>query len=200
MTAFLAAFAFSFIGSIPPGAINISVIQLSMEDKFRSAIQFSLAAALIEFPYSFIAVAFSDWLLSTEGIFQNIKLVSALLMLGLGLINLVSFSQKDKAIEKRKLSSFKDGLIVSILNPLAIPFWIGITAYLIKMEWIKLDTLYSKLLYSVGVSMGTFVLLLCLIALTNRFNIKFKNQQLAKLIPAIIFFLLGFYGLFEALF
>ncbi len=200
MTSFLIAFAFSFVGSIPPGAINISVIQLSLESKIRSAVYFSLAASIVELPYAFIALTFSEWIMSNQIVLQYIKLIGALVMIVLGTINLISyFKLKNEQVKIRdRLSGFKNGFIISIVNPLAIPFWIVVTTYLINMEWIVLQKVSDKLLYTLGVSAGTLALLLSLIALSNKFNIRLNNQRYAKLIPAIIFYLLGFYALFEA--
>ena len=197
MISFLLAFGFSFIGSIPPGAINLSVIQYSIEDKINAAIRFSIASALVEFPYALIALLFSEFLLSTDVILNNIKLISTSLILVLAIINTYSYLFPSKKVNINKSMGFRKGLLISIFNPLAIPFWIGVSAFLLNLKWIMLDSIEKKIVFAAGVSLGTLSLLFTLIVIAVKFKIKVENQGLSKLIPAIVFWLLGFYGIYQ---
>lgn len=198
MINFLIAFGFSFIGSIPPGAINISVVQYTIEGNLRAAVRFSIAAALIEFPYVITAILFSEILLSTTAIMDNIKLISTVLMFVLAIINTYSYF-KPNPISKHRGKGFRKGVLISIFNPLAIPFWTGVTAYLLDQKWITINTAADYLFYGFGVSIGTLTLLILLIWVTRQFKIEIRNQKLSKLIPACVFYILGFYGLYQLL-
>ncbi|MEQ9165614.1 MAG: LysE family transporter [Fulvivirga sp.] len=92
---------------------------------------------------------------------------------------------------------FRKGLIISILNPLAIPFWIGITAYLKNQQWLQITSWSDKLIYGAGVSIGTFTLLALLAYLGKSIKLKISSKGLAQLVPAIIFLLLGLYALLK---
>jgi|UniRef100_UPI00404B0457 threonine/homoserine/homoserine lactone efflux protein len=199
MIIFGIAFIFSFLGSIPPGSINISIIQLAVEERISAALRFALAAALIEYPYVIIAIQFEDWLTSTPLIMNNIRLISAAVMLTLGAVNLRVYFRptKNKTFEKLQSSGFRKGLIISILNPLAIPFWIGITAYLKNQQWLQITSWSDKLIYGAGVSIGTFTLLALLAYLGKSIKLKISSKGLAQLMPAIIFLLLGLYALLK---
>lgn len=196
---FLVAFLFSYAGSIPPGSINISVSQYAFAHKSRAAWRFSLAAALVEFPYVIIAVIFSEWVLSSTFVLSNFKFIAAIVMLVLGVINTISFIKKPTKtnLKHKKEKGFTKGIIISVLNPLAIPFWIGVTAYLKNMSWITLQTNKDIIIYSLGVSTGTFALLATIILLVKELNINLHNSKLLQLVPAVIFFILGFYSLFQ---
>lgn len=197
MISFLLAFGFSFIGSIPPGAINLSVIQYAMEGKIREALRFSIASALVEFPYVLVAIFFSELLLSTEVIINNLKIISTSLILVLAIINTYSYLTPSKKVKKINSMGFRKGLIISIFNPLAMPFWIGVSAYLINQKWLLLNSMEEIILFATGVSLGTLALLITLILISIRFNIKVENQRLSKLIPALLFWVLGFYGVYQ---
>ena len=199
ITIFGIAFIFSFLGSIPPGSINISIIQLAVEDRIGAALRFALAAALIEYPYVLVAIQFEDWITSTPLIMNNIRLISAAVMLALGIINLRIYFRPTKNITLKKLqfSGFRKGLIISILNPLAIPFWIGITAYLKNQQWLQISTWPDKLVYAAGVSIGTFTLLVLFGYLGKKIKLKISAKGLAQLVPAIIFITLGIYALLK---
>ena len=76
----------SFIGSIPPGTLNILVLQMGLENKIKTAMRFILAVAIIEYPYAWIAVEFEDLITSSPMVKQNFKLLAAVVMLALGIL------------------------------------------------------------------------------------------------------------------
>ena len=192
---FLIGFLFSFIGSIPPGTLNISVIQLSLSNRFDAAVRFALAAAIIEYPYAFIAVKFAGLITASPWIATHFTLLAAMVMLLLGAINLFQKDTSGSVMLKFRESGFRKGVILSLLNPLAIPFWIGVTAYLKSIGWIRLPTLFEQGMYVFGVSVGTFVLLYLLALLARKFTNVLQRQSLIRKIPGIIFIFLGFYAL-----
>jgi len=192
------AFIFSFLGSIPPGTINLSVLQLSIENKYSAALRFCIAAAIIEFPYAWIAVSFQNYLMESPVIISNIKLIAALVMITLGIINLNAIKKSPgRILSKLQESGFRKGVLLSILNPLAIPFWIGVTAYLTSIGWVKLGTTKLIFWYVLGVSLGTFTLLFVVASLGKRLGGTLKHNRLTKGIPGVIFLCLGIYALFQ---
>ena len=45
---FFVGLVFSFLGSIPPGTLNLCVLQLGLEKKVGAALRFALAVSIIE--------------------------------------------------------------------------------------------------------------------------------------------------------
>lgn len=196
---FFIALAFSFLGSIPPGTLNLTMLRLGMEQKMDVAFRFALAAALIEYPYAWIALIFEDWLTSSPVVIQNFTLISALVMTTLGIITLRNAKQNTHEVEPVRESGFRKGLVLSILNPLAMPFWIGITAYLKSQGWIGLSSAAEIHSYLLGISLGAFVLLLMVAYLAKRMSIAFSSNRNVKFIPGIILLALGLYALVKYL-
>jgi threonine/homoserine/homoserine lactone efflux protein len=197
LQSFVIAFAFSFLGSIPPGTISLSVLQLGLDKKINIAWRFAFTASIIEYPYGWLAVKFNHYITSSPVILDNFKLLSAVVMIFLGILNLWS-SQKPTAFVKRfQDSGFRKGLILGILNPLAIPFWIGITAYLSAQGWIDLSNSKNLHGYLIGVFLGAFTLLMALAYLSKRISTLFQSQPNIKLIPGLTLVLLGAYGLID---
>ena len=193
---FIMGFAFSFIGSIPPGTINVSVLQLSLNRQFAAAMRFAMAASLIEYPYVLIAVKFENWITSTPMIIANFQIIGGSVMLLLGVINLWSSVNPGKLSEKLQESGFRKGLLISMANPLAIPFWIGITAYLKSNHWV--DTTENKVyFYALAISLGTFVLLVLVAILAKKVAPLLQHSQLVKKLPGWIFILLGLYTFWQ---
>jgi threonine/homoserine/homoserine lactone efflux protein len=195
LIAFLLAFFFSFVGSIPPATINLTVVQLGLEDKLKIAFRLSLAAALVEYPYAWIAIKFEDLITSTPAIKNNFQLISAIVMLSFGILNLISANKPSKFTEKISNSGFRRGLILGILNPLAMPFWIAVVAYLKGQNWLEISTNISLQGFLFGVSSGAFILLILIAYMAKKIATQFQQSVWVKRIPGIVMLMLGFYAL-----
>jgi threonine/homoserine/homoserine lactone efflux protein len=192
---FLMAFTFSFLGSIPPGTLNLTMFRLGIEKKMDIAFRFAIAAALIEYPYAWIALLFEDWLTSSPVIFHNFTLISALVMIALGVLTLRSATGTKPKAEPVYESGFRKGLLLSILNPLAMPFWIGITAYLKSQGWIYLSNAAEIHSYLIGITLGAFSLFMLVGYLASKASLTFSSSGRVKFIPGAILLLLGLYAL-----
>ncbi len=194
----LFGFFFSFIGSIPPGTINLSVIQLGLQKKLWASFRMAFAAAFIEFFYAAIAIKFQIYITSNPAIKNNFQLISALVLLLLGAINLLALIKKRGGERKPgaiAASGFRKGILLSIGNPLAMPFWIGVTAYLQSNNWVNFEhtSIWS---YVLGISLGTLAVLSLLGVVANKTG-KFiePENKLIKIIPGIVLITLGLYSL-----
>ncbi|HEY3405092.1 MAG TPA: LysE family transporter [Ohtaekwangia sp.] len=195
--AFILSFFFSFIGSIPPGTINLTVLQLGLEHKTNIAWRLSMAAALVEYPYAWLAIKFETLITSSPVIVENFHLITAIVMIVLGIMNLLPTRNPSGISQKFQSSGFRRGLLLGILNPLALPYWIGITAYLKGQGWLVLSTNFQLHAYLVGVSLGALALLLTLIYLGKRIASGFQQNVWLKKIPGMVLLGLGVYALIQ---
>jgi len=195
---FIGAIA-SFVGSIPPGTLNILVLQLGLENKLKAALRFALAVALIEYPYAWIAVEFEALITSSPAIQENFKLLAAVVMIALGLLGIWTAQKPTMATVKMQESGFVRGLILSILNPQAIPWWIGVIAYLKSEGLIVLDTPIRLHSFVLGTAVGVIILLTLLAVTAERLSHIIKHNKMMAMIPGIILLLLGFLTLLRTL-
>lgn len=198
MQVFIVAFLVSYLGSIPPGTINISTMQLAIKGKQRAAIFLSLAASIVEFIYAGLTVRFQLFLSDAEWFTNHFYIITAIPMIVLGVANLwTSVDTKSilTKVESSGRSGFKKGLILGVLNPLTLPFWLTVTAYL---QTHKLISLEGQLfwLYIIGISVGTMALLISIILMGNKFSRIADNQFLVHRLPGLIFIGLGVYNVF----
>ena len=196
LTLFGIGLFFSYIGSIPPGSINISVLQLAMAGHRTAAVRFTIVASIVEFVYAYIAVKFQQLILSSQILQDNFKLIAAVVLIVLGLLSLRSGSGQKGWEKKLETSGLRKGFLVSIANPLAIPFWIAITAYLETNNWISLNS-SNEFIYIAGISAGTIALLFTLVFLGSRASRFMANQERAKKIPGFVLLGLGIYSLVQ---
>jgi threonine/homoserine/homoserine lactone efflux protein len=188
---FLVGLFFSFLGSIPPGTLNLLVLQLGLERKVSTAIRFALAVSIVEYPYAWIAVEFEQLITSSPGVMENFQLWGAIIMTSIGVLSLWSVRKPTTITVKLQDSGFRRGLILSILNPQAIPFWIALTAYLKFQGWIDLSTSWRVHSYILGTSVGAMLLLTLLAVLARRVASSFTDNRLMRMIPGLVLLGLG---------
>lgn len=195
LLSFAIAFCFSFIGTIPPGSLNLSIIQLGLDNKISAAWRFALAAAIIEYPYAWLAVKFEDFITSSPLVVENFQLITAAVMISLGILSLwISKGPTSSFAVRFHESGFRRGIVLALLNPLALPFWIAMTAYIKAQGWIDLSTNASLHLYLLGVSLGSLTLLMVIAYLAKRVVKYFRGNILLKKIPGFTLLLLGTYA------
>lgn len=192
------AFLVSYAGSIPPGTINVTTMQLSIQGKSRSAFFFALGASVTEFVYAGATVKFQIFLSERPLITDHFQIITALAMIILGMVNLTAKggSKQFLVTAVKGRDGFKRGIILGVLNPLTIPFWLAVTAYLQSNNWIALDGILFWN-YIIGISVGTFALLVTVNAIGSKFEQLASNTFLVYKTPGIIFLCLGFYNLIK---
>jgi threonine/homoserine/homoserine lactone efflux protein len=194
---FVLAFVFSFFGSIPPGTINLTVLQLGLERKTAIALRFIIAASVLEYPYAWLAVEFEELITGSPFIIQNFKLIGAILLFTLGVVNLWSARKPTRFTQKFQDSGFRRGLILGLLNPMAMPYWIAITAYLRIEGWITISNGYQLHSYLLGIVAGAIVILVLISYTAKRVSTMLQPGSFIKILPGAIFLILGAYSLFR---
>ncbi|GIV37126.1 MAG: hypothetical protein KatS3mg032_1505 [Cyclobacteriaceae bacterium] len=197
ITAFSLAFAFSFVGSVPPGTINLTAVQLGLEHRMPAAWRFAAAAACIEYPYAWIAIQFEQWVTASPAVRNNLLLIGGVVMVVIGVINLYTSGRTTGLAGRIQKSGFRRGIVYSILNPLILPYWIAVTAYLKGHGWIVLNTPAQLHSYLSGLTLGAFVLLISAAYMARRMVKAYQPKSAIRLVPGIVLIGLGLYSLFR---
>lgn len=195
VSTFGVAFLFSFIGTIPPGTVSLTVIELGLNRRIAAAWRMAFAAALIEYPYAWIAIEFQNLVTQSLELSHNFHLVSAVVMLTLGGFTLWNSARPSKFSQRFEASGFRKGIVLSLLNPLVIPFWVAMTAYLRSYGWVDLSNEYETHAYLLGVSCGTLVLFMLLAYLARKVVTYFRSDHLLKKLPGTVLVVLGLYSI-----
>jgi threonine/homoserine/homoserine lactone efflux protein len=196
---FLVGLIISFIGSIPPGTLNLAVLQLGMEQKIKTALRFSLAVSIIEYPYAWIGVVFEDWVTSSPIIIDNFQLITAIVMTVIGAFSIWSARKPSEFSVRFNESGFRRGIVLSILNPMAIPFWVAYTAFLKSQGWIDLSTPWFVHSYVLGTAVGVMILLIIFAFLAKRLAQYVKDNKIVKMVPGVTLLVLGLYAFIKYL-
>jgi threonine/homoserine/homoserine lactone efflux protein len=177
----LAGWTLSFLGSIPPGLISMSVAHITVQRGFRAAMTAAAGAALAEFFQAWAAVALSDYFLQNPALERFFYWASLPVFVFLGFYLLFWSKSVKKPAEYLHKNSFLKlfglGLAVSAFNLLAIPYWFVYCAWLRRSEWWQEGPVWT-FVFSAGVTLGTLCAL-GLYACAARFALQ-KSTVVAR--------------------
>ena len=160
--AFFIALGVSFGSAIPFGPINLSVVNTTLRNDYKSGIIFSLAAALVEIVQSLVAMYCSRFMADFFMSSPFIKVAAFVLFMVIGLVFLLKKNKvKDESKSKSsKTANFFKGMFIALANPQTLPFWIFVLTYLetVQMIPINLSSPWSIIIaFMIGVSLGRFL-------------------------------------------
>ena len=109
-------------------------------------------------------------------------------------MNLLPARKPGKFTSKFNASGFRRGIILSILNPMAIPYWMGFTAYLKVQGWINLGTTGLLHSYVLGTSVGALALLALLVFFAQRLAPYAQGSKWIRIVPGLVLLSLAMYA------
>lgn len=161
---FILGFFSSYLGTIPPGPINLSVVDATIKQSLKVARIMAFGAALVEILQCIVALNFGLLVIDTidNSPYIRISIFVIFVLIGLLFFFKKEYQTKPKDEEKKKkqnASTFIKGAIIGALNPQAIPFYVFFLALYRSLGWFvfELDTV---LFFVIGISLGKFLSLL----------------------------------------
>ncbi len=167
---FVVTFIISFLGSVHPGPLNLSVIQTTLQKNITNALFVALGGVIPEIIYGLMAIEGVLFFERNPTIFQIMQWAVVPILLILGVLNLIKKSKKsdEESIENFKvvdligkyhlLAEIPKGFLLSIFNPQLCPFWIVILINYQNYDYLKINGLTEKMSFVLGASIGAFAL------------------------------------------
>jgi threonine/homoserine/homoserine lactone efflux protein len=147
-------FTSSFVGTLPLGMLNLTILQLALANRQQQAVAFSLGATLIEFIQIGITLLGMNVLLAVPLLNQVISIISIPILLYLGYKNF----KNDKNTEGPPLtakSTFWQGIVLGFANVVVYPFWLLWGNVFVQNGWLT-PTPEAYFYFSFAAAIGTF--------------------------------------------
>ena len=191
LTFFIGVIA-NFIGYVPPGNINLSLVQIAINRGMKEAMKFIIAFSCVEFFFTLFIMHAADFLAGQVHLDAVIDWIMVVLF---GVMGAYAWRHRNTPPQTKKQSnnhSVKFGILMGILNPVQVPFWLITGSYLITHEWIE-TSLPALIIFSVGSAGGAF---LCLFIYARSARYVQKKLALSNktINTAIALLLFGFAG------
>lgn len=199
LTFFIGVIA-NFIGYIPPGNINLSLVQIAINKGIKQALQFIIAFSCVEFFFTYFIMNAAGWLAAQLNLNT---IIDWIMMVLFGVMGTITWMHRNKVPKKKKRAdrdSIKYGILLGFLNPVQVPFWLITGSYLITHQWIETGKL-ALVIFSIGSAAGAF-LCLFIYARSARYvqrKLALSNKTINTSI-AILFFAFSAYQVVKQLY
>jgi threonine/homoserine/homoserine lactone efflux protein len=186
LTFFLGLFA-NFIGYIPPGNINLTLVQITTNRGMKQAVMFITSFSCVEFFFTYFIMHAAKWLATQVKLDTVIDWVMVVLF---GVLGAITWIHRKKPPETTysEHDSIKYGILLGFLNPVQVPFWMITGTYLITHQWI-LDGRIALVIFSLGSAAGAFLALFLYAEFAKYIQRKFAlSNKVINTGIAILFF------------
>ena len=151
-------FIMAFAGLVPPGMLNMTAVRTSIEKGRKAGISFAAGAASVVFIQASIALIFANYLNNHPEILEKLKIAGIVVFVLLAVFFFIQARKKFKAEGKEKKGNyFVTGMLMSSMNMLAIPFYLGLSAFLGSKGQLILEQPYITI-FVIGAVLGAFTL------------------------------------------
>lgn len=155
---FFTGMLISFLGSLPLGTLNVSAMQIGIQENLKNAIRFSLGVALVEILYVRLSLTGIDWVIEHEMLFNVLQWITVFIFIILAVSSFLIARKKNETkkniLLNNNMNRFWLGITMSAVNPVQIPFWFIWSTYLITNK-VLLPTEMEFNVYTAGIGIGT---------------------------------------------
>lgn len=191
ITSILLGFFIAAGGSITPSFLNLTVVKFSLRNGKKPAFYLIGGYATVLFFQANIGAYLANILM------KNSEYITLIQKIGTGILFLLSINffrvhfspkeqKKDKEIPKAKAYFY--GIMMSLLNMMAIPFYFTFISILIGMEYFNYSYI-NALYFSIGSTIGSFTMYSVFAVVAKK--IEHKLTYIAKKIDFILGCLTG---------
>jgi threonine/homoserine/homoserine lactone efflux protein len=192
----LAGVIANFIGYVPPGNVNLTLVQITINRGMKQALQFIVAFSSVEFFFTYVVMQGAKWLSEQVRLDTVIDWIMVVLFGTMGFITWRNRNNPPKTTYSQH-ASIKYGILLGFLNPMQIPFWMVTGTYLITHEWID-DKPLDLVFFSIGSAMGAFIALFLYAQFAKFLQKRFAfSTRVIDTGIAILFFGFALYHVFK---
>ena len=158
---FILGFITSFLGTVFPSMLSMTTVKISVRDNQRKAISFAAGVSLIVIAQAYMAIVFSKILVSDPGYLITLQKLGTFIFIGLSIYffyQTLKAKRKQANEQKKKIKGFVSGVLFSLINMFAIPFYVAATSSFVVLDWYSFNPI-NNLSFVLGSSLGTFTLL-----------------------------------------
>lgn len=198
----------SFIVAIPVGPVNLAVVQNSIKYGMLSGVKIAFGSATVEFFYCFVALWGIKTFLTNPNVIFFLQIISVPVLIIMGIFNLLrkkETEEKDLQSNKSPRGDFFLGASLTIVNPILLPFWMGVAAYLKTLHIFgdNFHFLYNpstNWAFITGVALGSFLFLTLVSFISSkRKSINISTKIVIYKILGIVFLVLAFVQSFNVI-
>ena len=149
----------SFLGTLPPGTLNVAAMQISVQESIKNAIYFSLGSLLTEMLYVRISLVGINWIRKRKVLFKWMEWIALAIVVALAAGSFIAAMHEHHAknvMLDNNMNRFLLGLLLSAISPMQVPFWFGWSTVLFSKNILQPKSSFYNF-YIVGIGLGTLM-------------------------------------------
>ena len=148
----------SFLGSLPLGTLNVTAMQIGIQESIANAMYFAVGSLLVEMIYVRLSLVGIDWVRKQARVMKVMEWITLVIILALAVGSFWAATKgagdQKNIILRNTTHRFLLGMFMCAINPVQIPFWFGWSTVLFSKKILVPDRgLYN--VYIVGIGIGT---------------------------------------------
>ena len=200
---FLWGMLISFLGTLPMGTLNVTAMQIGIQESIENALLFALGSLTVEMIYVRISLVGIDWVSRQVKLVRAMQWITLAIIISLAVGSIMAALHPSDAVKnvvlQNKLHRTLLGMFMCAINPVQIPFWFGWSAVLFSKKILQpMAAQYNS--YIVGIGIGT-LMGNCVFIFGGRFLVKHIQNSQAYLnwVIGAIFTITAFIQLYKIL-
>lgn len=165
----------------------------------RQSLRFIIAFSSVELFFTIFIMQAAKWLSTQPHVNTIIDWVMIVLFSILGTVTWFNRNNPPKAKYSDR-ESIRYGILLGIINPMQVPFWMIVGTYLLTHEWI-LPGMWALVVFSLGSALGAFLCLYAYARSAQYVQTKFAlSTRIINTCIAALFYVFAAYHLFKQLY
>lgn len=149
----------SFLGTLPLSNLNVTAMEISVQETVHNAIIFSIGTLTAEMILVRIALMAIVWVRKQKKLFIVFEWLTFFIITAFAVGSFIAVAKNYEAtnmVLNNHLNRFFLGMLMSFVNPAHIPFWFGWSAFLFSKNILIPNAAYYNI-YIVAIGIGTFL-------------------------------------------
>jgi threonine/homoserine/homoserine lactone efflux protein len=157
---FLWGMLISFLGTLPMGTLNVTAMQIGIQESIKNALLFALGSLTVEMIYVRISLVGIDWVSRQVKLMRAMQWITLAIIIALAVGSIMAALHPSDAAKnvvlQNKLHRTLLGMFMCAINPVQIPFWFGWSTVLFSKKILQpVSAQYNS--YIVGIGIGTLM-------------------------------------------
>ncbi|MEJ7627827.1 MAG: LysE family transporter [Ferruginibacter sp.] len=157
---FLWGLMISFLGSLPMGTLNVTAMQIGIQESIKDALLFSSGSLLVEMIYVRISLVAINWVRKQQRVMKIMEWLTFLIIMALAVGSIMAAikggEESKNVILENNMNRLFLGMFMCAINPVQIPFWFGWSAVLFQKKILQpVNMQYNS--YIIGIGLGTLL-------------------------------------------
>jgi len=198
---FLWGLLISFLGTLPMGTLNITAMQIGIQESIKNALLFVAGSLMVEMIYVRISLVGINWVSKQDKLMRAMQWITLGIIIALAAGSIIAAlhpsNEAKNVVLQNKLHRTLLGMFMCAINPVQIPFWFGWSTVLFSKKILQpVPAQYNT--YIVGIGIGT-LMGNCVFIFGGRFLVKHIQNSEAYInwVIGAIFTLTAFIQLYK---